>query len=166
MDSSRKRLEGELTFMLLLLAFSIFMLWVAYNISKFESLSSAGAFPMVATAVMALCAMRIVWRTVRLERAHALDGESRSARFVRQITPRVGIAFTVVIVAYMVLLEPLGFLLASCLFLVMSMRLLGSQRWGLNLLVSVLSLGAIHVIFQTMFSVVLPTGIWLTRWIS
>jgi putative tricarboxylic transport membrane protein len=41
---------------------------------------------------------------------------------------------------------------------VASMALLGSRRWGLNLLVSALALAAIYVIFQTVFSVVLPSG--------
>ena len=37
-------------------------------------------------------------------------------------------------------------------------NLLGSRRMGLNLLVSALSLAAIYAVFQTVFSVMLPTG--------
>jgi putative tricarboxylic transport membrane protein len=59
---------------------------------------------------------------------------------------------------YMVALEWAGFLISSYVFLVISMKLLGSQRMGLNFLVSALSLGAIYAIFQTVFSVVLPAG--------
>lgn len=58
----------------------------------------------------------------------------------------------------MVVLEPLGFLLSSYLFLVIAMRVLGSRRMGLNALVALLSLAAIYVIFQTAFSVILPPG--------
>ena len=54
----------------------------------------------------------------------------------------------------------------SYLFLVVSMRLLGGRRIVLNLLVSALSLAAIYVIFQTVFSVVLPKGVLLQRWLS
>ncbi len=66
------------------------------------------------------------------------------------------IGFTTAIVVYMMVLERVGFLLASYLFLVVSMWLLGSRRIGLVLIVSALSLGAIYLIFQTAFSVVLP----------
>lgn len=161
MHPPRKRLAGELVFMLVLLAFSLFMLWTAWGISKFESLTSAGAFPMVATAVMVLCALQIVRRTATLERAGSPADESLARQFLRQLTPSVVVSFTVAIAAYMLLLEPLGFLPASYLFLVVSMGLLGSRRWGLNLLVSALALAAIYVIFQTVFSVVLPSGTWL-----
>ena len=46
------------------------------------------------------------------------------------------------------------------------MRLLGSRRWGLNLLVSALALGVIHLVFRTVFSVVLPTGVWVQGWLK
>jgi putative tricarboxylic transport membrane protein len=58
------------------------------------------------------------------------------------------------------LLERLGFVVASYLFLVVSMFLLGSRRVLLNLAVSAVSLAAIYVIFQTVFAVVLPKGTW------
>ncbi len=161
MHPPRKRLAGELIFMLVLLALSLFMLWTAYGISKFESLTSAGAFPMVATAVMVLCAIQIARHTATLERAEAPQAETLGRQFVRQLTPAVVVSFMLAIAAYILLLEPLGFLVASYAFLVVSMALLGSRRWALNLLVSALALAAIYVIFQTIFSVVLPNGSWL-----
>jgi len=44
---------------------------------------------------------------------------------------------------------------------VVSMWLLGSRKWVLNLWVSALSLAVVYAIFQTIFSVVLPSGSWL-----
>jgi len=58
----------------------------------------------------------------------------------------------------MLALEWTGFVLSSYVFLVVSMWLLGSRRLVLNLVVSALSLAAIYVVFQTVFSVVLPKG--------
>ncbi len=74
------------------------------------------------------------------------------------------VAFTGGIALYMLALEPVGFLLSSYVFLVASMAILGSRRWGLNLLVSAVALGVIYVIFQTVFSVVLPNGSLLAGW--
>jgi putative tricarboxylic transport membrane protein len=65
---------------------------------------------------------------------------------------------TLALAGYMFALERAGFHLASLVFLLLSMRLLGSRRWGLNVAVAVGAVAAIHLVFQTVFSVVLPAG--------
>ncbi|MEO9101678.1 MAG: tripartite tricarboxylate transporter TctB family protein [Burkholderiaceae bacterium] len=163
MSTQRKRLPGELIFALLLSVFGAFMLWQAYAISGFESIASAGAFPMAAAAVLLLSALIVALQTVRLPRAEATAGESLPRQFLRRLTPRVLITFTIAIALYMLALEPVGFVLSSYAFLVGSMALLGAQRWGVNLLVSAVALGVVYLVFQTVFSVVLPTGSLLAR---
>jgi putative tricarboxylic transport membrane protein len=158
MHTPRRRLAGELVFIGLLVAFGAFMLRTAYGISGFSSLTSAGAFPMVAALVMLISAGIALAGTAKLPRAPAAAGEGLAAQFRGQLLPGVVVGFTLAIALYMLALERLGFLLASYVFLAISMRLLGSRRRGLNLLVSALSLGAIYVVFQTVFSVVLPSG--------
>lgn len=161
MHTPRRRLAGEIAFTLLLVVFSLFMLWTAYGISGFESLTSAGAFPMVATGVMVLTGLASVVHALREQPSERQAGESLARQFVRQLTPPVWVTFTLAIAVYMLLLERLGFVIASYLFLVVSMNLLGSRRIVLNLAVSALCLAAIYAIFQTVFSVVLPRGSWL-----
>ncbi|MEO6319020.1 MAG: tripartite tricarboxylate transporter TctB family protein [Polaromonas sp.] len=158
MHPPRYRRVGELSFTVLLVAFSLFMLWQAYSISKFESITSAGSFPMFATAVMVITGLLIAGQTARAKPLPGPQGESLLQQFVRQITPGVLVGFTLSIAVYMALLDVLGFLIASYLFLVVSMWILGSRRMVLNLVVSALSLAAIYVIFQTAFTVVLPAG--------
>lgn len=161
MHTSRQRLPGELVFSFLLIAFSLFMLWQAYSISKFESFTSAGAFPMFAALVMLLSGLKAAAETVKLTSAPGAEGESVWRHFVRQITPAMLVQFVACIAAYMLLLERAGFVLSSYAFLVISMWLLGSRKFVLNLWVSALSLAVVYAIFQTIFSVVLPTGSWL-----
>jgi putative tricarboxylic transport membrane protein len=108
--------------------------------------------------VMVLTGIATVIHTLREAPSAGEPGESLAAQFMRRLTPPVLIGFTIAIAAYMLALERLGFLLSSYLFLVVSMWLLGSRRIGLVLIVSALSLGAIYLIFQTAFSVVLPAG--------
>jgi putative tricarboxylic transport membrane protein len=84
--------------------------------------------------------------------------ETAWRQFVRKLTPPTLVKFTFLIVAYMLLLEVLGFVVSSYLFLLLSMQVLGSSRIGLNILASALMLACIFVIFQTVFSVVLPAG--------
>lgn len=161
MHSPRRRPIGEVVFCLLLALFSAFMLWAAYTISGFSSLTSAGSFPLFATAVMLVTGLINVRQSLRDSTTPTLDGESAARKFLRELTPPVLLAFTAATATYMLLLDKLGFVVASYLFLVVSMALLGSRRWLLNLLVSALTLAAIYVVFQMAFSVVLPKGKWL-----
>lgn len=161
MNPTPRRLPGELVFTLLLLAGSAFLLREAYGISMFESFTSPGIFPMLAASVMVVTALLALRGTLRQPSAQDAGAESLALQFMRRMAPPVLLAFVLAITAYMLLLQPLGFLLASYLFLVVSMRLLGSRRWGLNLLIGAASLAAIYGVFQTLFAVVLPSGDWL-----
>lgn len=158
MHTSRRRLPGELVFSILLIAFSLFMLWQAYTISQFTSITSAGAFPMFVAVVMLLSGLKAASETVKLTPAPGAEGESVWQQFVRQVTPGMLVQFVIAIAAYMFSLERAGFVLSSYVFLVVSMWLLGSRKWVLNIWVSALSLAVVYVIFQTIFAVVLPSG--------
>jgi len=161
MHTSRRRLPGELVFSIVLIAFSLFMLWQAYSISKFESFTSAGAFPMFAATVMLIAGLIAAAETIRMAPLPGVEGEAIWRQFVRQITPGVLVQFVIAIASYMFILERAGFVLSSYVFLVVSMWLLGSRKLFLNLWVSALSLAMVYLIFQTIFSVVLPSGTWL-----
>lgn len=156
MHTSHSRLPGELTFMVLAVAISAFMLWAAYGISQFESISSPGVFPMLCAALLLITGLMSLVSTAKARLQ--LEGETFFQHFVRKLAPLQLVLFTALIVAYALTLEILGFLLGSYLFLLLSMQVLGSKRIGLNLLVSALVLAAIFVVFQTAFSVVLPAG--------
>lgn len=156
MHTSHPRLPGELTFMVLAVALSAFMLWAAYGISQFESISSPGVFPMLCAALLLITGLMSLIKTAKARLQ--LEGETFFQHFVRKLAPLQLVLFTALIVAYALTLEILGFLLGSYLFLLLSMQVLGSKRIGLNLLVSAVVLAAIFVVFQTAFSVVLPAG--------
>lgn len=158
MPPVRARLPGETVFSVLMLMLSAFLLWAAVDISGLESYTSAGSYPMAAAATMLVCSLVVVAQTARARAEPTEPGESPWRAFVRRIAPPVIVSTSLAIAAYMLTLEWLGFVVASYAFLAVTMRLLGSARWGLNLLVSALVLGAIHLVFQTVFSVVLPAG--------
>jgi len=160
MSESRARLPGERVFALALVGLSAFLLWQAWSIAGFTSITSAGAYPMVAAAVMLVCALSVVRSTWDSAAQPAQSNESHWGHFLRSILPGVLVQFVVAIALYMGLMERAGFIVSSYLFLVASMAILGSRRWVLNLWVSALSLALVYAVFQTVFSVVLPTGTW------
>lgn len=160
MPEKKKRLPGELTFNCLLLLGSLFLLSQAYGISKFESITSAGVFPMLSAWVMVMTVGAVVAGNFRSPPVELESGESVPQSFRRRITPAVFVRFTLVLLAFMFLLPKLGFVVSSFAFLLASMRLLGSLRWGFNVLLSTVSLAAVYLVFQTVFSVILPRGAW------
>lgn len=158
MPAPRQRLPGEAVFALVMLLLSAFLLWAAVDISGLTSYTSAGAYPMAAAATMLVCALIVLVQTVRLPIEPEASGWPAWRVFVRRIAPPVIVSSSLAIALYMYALDRLGFVVASYLFLVLMMRLLGSARWGLNLTVSAVVLGAIYLVFQTVFSVALPAG--------
>ena len=153
-----RRPPGELAFCVLLLALSLFLLWQAYGISGFESLTSAGMFPMLASATMVVTGAVFVAQSLRRGRA---ESAGHWQAFVAQVTPPLWLGSALAVCLYMLALPRLGFIGASFVFLLLLMRLLGSQRWLLNVGVSAASLAGIYAVFQTIFSVVLPQGTWV-----
>lgn len=161
MSKHTPRPPGEIGFTIVLMAGSAFLLWQAFAISGLESITSAGVFPMLAALTMLVTAAVALLQGLRRPAPVLDNGEGIATALSRRLTPPALLGFTATITAYMLLLEPLGFMVSSYLFLVGSMALLGSRRWWMNVLVSAAVLGAIVLVFQTVFAVVLPQGTWL-----
>ncbi|MBP0617691.1 tripartite tricarboxylate transporter TctB family protein [Jiella mangrovi] len=152
MAARRARRPGEAVFTALLLVASLFLLWSAYGISGFESLSSPGAVPMATTLAMVVTAAIVLFKTAR---APAAEGE----KLGRDVLPPAVAIFAVMLLAYAVLLEPLGFLPTSLLFLVLAIKLLSKGSWLHAGAISLLSLFLIYVLFRIVFTVLMPAGI-------
>ena len=157
MSTNPPRLPGQLSFMALIVVFSAFMLWSSFRISKFDSISSPGVFPMFCAGLMlvtGLMSLRQAWKASPSADTH----QTVFQQFVIQLAPLKLILFVALIVGYMLALEVTGFLVSSYAFLLMSMQVLGSKKIVVNLWVSALVLFCIFIVFRTAFSVVLPAG--------
>jgi hypothetical protein len=146
------RRPGEALFTVLMLAASLFLLWNAYGISGFSSLSGAGAMPMAATALMVLTAGIVLVKTLRLP---AALGQTVK----RDILPPVVIIVALMLVGYGLMLRPVGFLPTSALFLTLAIKILGQRSWAFSLAVSLGSLVVIWIVFRIVFTVLMPPGI-------
>jgi putative tricarboxylic transport membrane protein len=141
--------RGEDAFGLVTLLVSILAFWKSYTIAGFSALSSPGAFPMAASAVMIIAALIVVIGNLR--RKSRLSSEA--------ILPRVLLLFVLLVILYALALVPLGFIPASFVFLLLGMKLLYRASWGRCLVISIGSLVVVYVVFRLMFQVVLPQGI-------
>ena len=132
------------------LSLAAFMLWFGYGLQApvaYEPLGPA-AFPMVVAAIMALCGVRLL-----------LKGGGHAEPLPPAALGRI-LAVVLVLVAYAVVFEPLGFIPATALMVCLVGRLFGGS-WVKTLTAGVV--GSI-LLFDRGLDVVLPPGI-LEAWL-
>ena len=61
--------------------------------------------------------------------------------------------------AYIALLEPLGYLLATTAFIALEARLLGSRRWGRDVLAALAVAVSVYALFSLLLGLRLPAGL-------
>ncbi|RJQ50569.1 MAG: tripartite tricarboxylate transporter TctB family protein [Desulfobacteraceae bacterium] len=156
MKNQKTLQHGERFFAWVLLALSLLVLLLSYRISGFKSVSSPGAFPMAAAAVMAAAMVSIVIgnRKVKKPTSEGLKEELRLA--ARDIFFPTFLIYTGIIVAYMVLIEPLQFVPGSFAFLAVSMVYLKGSSPLKSVIISAGTMALIYLIFSYLFRVVLP----------
>ena len=142
---------------MLLLALVLFR--QAYAISGFSALSSPGALPLAATAVMVLAAATSLVRVLARTSAVTDTGHGLVPR-VRDVLPPIFGLFLGLVLLYGVALQPIGFLITSFVFLAAAFLLLDRTRRRLRPIgLAALSVIVIYVLFRLLFQVVLPEGI-------
>jgi putative tricarboxylic transport membrane protein len=156
MKKSRKLRAGENAFTILLLAFSLFILVIAYRISGFSSISSPGAFPMAAGLVMLISAALVLVGNRKLEKPGAEGIKDELKQAAKAVFPKEFIIYTFIIIGYMILIQPIHFIPSSFVFMVISMIVLRGSGLVRSLLISAATLTCIYVIFEYFFRVVMP----------
>lgn len=149
LHESHPKRRGEDLFGWIVLVVSVVLFWQAYEIAGFTALSSPGAFPMAAAATMFIAALIVVVGNAR----------SRAQTSGEPILPGTIALFTALVIAYAVALVPLGFTLASLIFLALGMKLLYRRGWLYCLALAAAAVIVVYIIFRIVFQVVLPEGI-------
>ncbi|TDO98987.1 MULTISPECIES: tripartite tricarboxylate transporter TctB family protein [Marinomonas] len=151
-SAQKTRKPGERLFCFLLVLGSVYIFWQAYNISGFSELSSPGAFPLAASAVMILASCITFLNTLK---SPAVEG----MRFKDHCLPPIVAIVMTLILVYSVILESLGFILSSFAFLFVTIQFLYRRSILYTLSISLLALIVVYIIFRLVFQVVLPEGI-------
>ncbi len=119
------------------------------------AVTGPAVFPWVVSAGWALCGLALVVSGVRGARPVAGAEEKSSEPPVRRMLALLGLA-----VAYALLLPLLGFVSASALFLVLTMRFLGYRHLWRAGAISLSVAFVVFWLFATVMKVPLPAG-WL-----
>ena len=154
---------GERWFLAALTLVSALALWHAYAISGFTSASGPGVFPMLAAATMLLTALGLT-----LARLRAAGEGPRGLEGLLWIVPPRTAIFLALVLGFVLLIPPLGFMVAAGLFLFAAIAINwrhDSWRRGLlaSGLVTAVVLALVWLVFRVAFQVVLPSGtLWRT----
>lgn len=152
----RERAPGEILFALLMLMGAAVLLHQAWSIAGFSSFSSAGVFPMLAAGTMVLSGIAVAVQTVRKPRA---DEGSALRNFAREVVGAKVLFIGVLITAYLFLLQPLGFVVSSVLFLSMAICGLHRRNYLAMIALSLATVAVIYLLFRYVFIVILPQGV-------
>ncbi|ANG61693.1 hypothetical protein A8C75_03860 [Marinobacterium aestuarii] len=156
MKIARKLHPGEAVISWLLLAFSAFVLYQAIAISGFSGLSTPGAFPVVSSAIMTGAMLCLVVQNWRIARRIPKQDKPPAWRVINELMPLRIVLFTALIVAYMFLLQPLGFLISTFLFLCCGFIYLRGSTPLRSILIAAVAVVVIYGLFNYLFRVVLP----------
>ena len=152
MEENLERKPGERFLMWFLLALSLFILIVAWQMPH-DTYSSSGSFPLFIGSVMFLSILRILWKERKVFASWKWNEEIPQIRpfaFPRQV-----VAYMVVLVLYILLLYPLHFWVSSYLFLVGSFLLLKGANLLRGMIIGAVMLAVIWLLFQYIFRIVL-----------
>ena len=151
--------KGELGFVLALGAFSLIALIASIKMFvTAPTLNGEGTVPLITSAILVLMAV-IMLVEIRgcprgFEKGVALGVKVRE--IFRFLFPGMVGIITLYCVVYAVLLNFLGFLVSTLIFLVGSMITLNREHKIRSVLVSVITLACIMILFQYIFKVQLP----------
>jgi putative tricarboxylic transport membrane protein len=125
---------------------------IRYRLGTFAQPDS-GFVPFLAGAGICLfCAIGFIQATSRRTR-----GEGWTPRFTEVFWKRM-LVVVVALVAYVLLLKPLGFLLCTALFMGFLLRAIEPQRWSIVLGVAVITALACYGVFEIWLQAQLPKG--------
>lgn len=151
-NSPPPRRPGEAIFALVMLAGSLVLLWQAWNIAGPSRLSAARSVPVAATAIMVGAMVVVLVQTLRRP-------APRGVKFRLDILPREVVLMVGLLVAYALLLRPLGFVPTSFLFLLVAIQLLSRKGWLWSAGLSAACVIGVWIIFRLVFTVLMPQGI-------
>ena len=156
MHKARKLRAGENPFAVLMLVFSLFVLYQAYKISGFNSISSAGSFPMAAASAMVIAMIFILNENRQLRKAEVENLIDEMVIAGKEVWPRVILFYAGFIVAYVALIKPLHFMPSAFIFLLVSVVFLKGGGFKKSLFIATGMLSGIYIVFQFIFRVCLP----------
>ncbi len=161
MNRIRKHVNAENIIMFIIAAASVYMFFTSFGFRKAQS----KLFPQIVSGLTFGCS--VAGLIINCIKSSKVRDAVKSGEEIKETEKKHGLfqhlpnhyLVMIVTVIYIVLLEPLGFVISSALVLLVLPVLLGYRKWYVVLPVAlVLSIG-LYVLFKDVFYVYLPAGL-------
>ncbi len=151
--------SGEKGFSFFLLAFGLFFTWQSLLLyQESPELSSYGSVPLFCSLAISILSLLVIitdWNKESVNSGKAILQQVKNA--LSHLFTKDVIVMVAFVVAYCsALCVGVNFMISTPVFLWVSMTFLSRGNYVKNLLWSALCMGFIYVVFQILFSVVLP----------
>ena len=121
-----------------------------------SSVLAPGTYVIVLSVALTLTALVYVYLSFRkASRAANLDLPQRQAPWISAIVVKMASAFAV----YAYLIEVIGYMVPTLLFLLVEFRLLGVKSWKTNIALTAIVTGVFYIVFIKYCEMILPQGI-------
>lgn len=143
---------GERVFLWFLLILGILALVYSFTLPQ-ENLSSPGTFPVFISSILILSALCILWKNRKIYQSSPLGKELALA--ANLAFPKMVAVFAIILILYILLIQPIHFIFSSYLFLLGSFFFLKGTTFIRSVFLAAAVLGIIYFIFQYIFKVIL-----------
>lgn len=118
----------------------------------------AGLMPFLLGILLSLCSVPIlIGSLLTISRTKAKQGDEGIWSGV-QFKRLIFVVFS--LVCYAMILEKVGFVIATFLLLIILFRVIGSRKWLFALMTSAIVVFLSYLLFVTLLKVEMPSGIW------
>ncbi len=150
----------------ILLLFSTLMYYATTKIKVFAAMEglSSRFFPRIVIAVLTLLGAIVLYRGILVARTYDSQAEKGTSGRKLSAGTRCSIETILAIFAYVALLEPVGFLIATVLYLIAQMAILSPEKackknYVRYAIIAVICSVGIYFLFSKVFYLMLPDGI-------
>ena len=143
---------------LFLLVLGLFLAFQSFRLSVWSQFGpDEGFFPLAIAVVIIVLSLIILLKALHPARAEGETGTAGTWRGKKETIFKVSF-YTILMVAYGLLMERLGFLMASTLLLFPLAKIVERQSWTKALMLVGISIATSYILFACLLGVPLPKG--------
>lgn len=155
MSEPKTRLVGEVPYAWMLVVSSLVIGYLAYQISGFTSLNSAGAFPLGVSLIMLLSALWCLGEALAKRRA-PVKGMQAVRQFCEEHFPQRVVVFLALAIGFLLSMSWVSFYISAFIFIAVCIFYLRRGGVLMALGCSGMAMLVIYLLFTLVFSVYLP----------
>lgn len=155
-----KKANYILALLMILIAFFVYFYSNTFIEAKSYDLGSA-AFPKIISVLTIFLSILLIINTLKERDDKTKEKHEENEQIFNKTGTLRLILGSSIIMIYFFLINKIGFIIATLIFLIVFMRVLGIKKWVMSIPISIVTTFLIYFLFQDILKVQLPSGIWI-----